>query len=378
MKLTNRLVKKLTYALPVAASLLAGQTTAEAADPIRIGLFAPITGENGAVGVRFREGAQLYVDEVNAAGGIDGRPLELLVEDDRNSPKEAASIAQKFAATRDLVLAVGTFTTTASLSAAPIFTEARIPQISPSSSNPKFTQAGPYQFRENTRDDLLADKHADIVIDRLKAKTVVIPYVQDDFGIFTAEVTKEAIEKRGGKVLLTEAVPPNTRDFRPLVSKIVDLKPDAIFLPLYYQEGAIFVQQLRQAGSTVPIASPDPLSNPKFVELAGKAAEGVLLYTVYFNGDPAKKAFTDAYAAKFGRLPDQWGALAYDSVGIGVAGIKRLAAADKPITGEALRDEIANGPAYDGVTGVTKYDETREVNKEITLITIKNGEYILY
>ena len=376
--MAHQLLRKLTLALNVAAAAVAGISAAHAADPIRIGLFAPITGDLGAVGVRFREGAQLFVDQVNAKGGIGGRTVELLVEDDRNSPKEAASIAQKFVATSNLLLAVGTFTTTASLSAAPIFTEAKIPQISPSSSNPKFTQAGPYQFRENTRDDLLAEKHADIVLGKLKAKTVVIPYVQDDFGIFTAEVTKEAIEKRGGKVLLTEAVPPNSRDFRSLVSKIVDLKPDAIFLPLYYQEGAIFVQQLRQAGSTIPIASPDPLSNPKFVELAGKAAEGVLLYTVYFNGDPSKAAFTDAYKAKYERLPDQWGALAYDSVGIGIAGIERLVAAGKSVTGEALRDEIANGPAYNGVTGVTKYDANREVNKEITLITIRDGQYVLY
>jgi branched-chain amino acid transport system substrate-binding protein len=373
-----RPLKPVAAVLGAVLAIAMGISSARAADPVRIGLFAPITGDLGAVGVRFREGAQLYVDQVNAQGGIDGRTVELLVEDDRNSPKEAASIAEKFASTPNLVLAIGTFTTTASLSAAPILTEAKIPQISPSSSNPKFTQFSAYQFRENTRDDLLAEKHADIVLNILKAKTVVIPYVQDDFGIFTAEVTKAAIERRGGKVLLTQAVPTNSRDFRPLVSKIISLKPDAIFLPLYYQEGAIFVQQLRQAGSTIPIASPDPLSNPKFVELAGKAADGVLLYTVYFNGDPSKKAFTDAYKAKYGRLPDQWGALAYDSAGVGIAAIRRLADAKKPINGQAVRDEIANGPPYEGVTGETKYDANREVNKTITLITIRDGQYVLY
>lgn len=361
----------------LAVILAASPLAASASDPIRIGLVAPLTGNVATFGERFRESVQLYQEQVNAAGGIEGRKLEVLYEDDRNQPKEAASIAQKFVS-GGVVLAIGSFSTTASLAAAPIFTEAKIPQISPSSSHPDFPKFSAYQFRQNTRQDLLAVRHAELVVDKLKGSRVVIPFYQDDWGQYTANATKIEIEKKGAQVLLVEAIAPNARDFRPLVSKIKSLNPDAIFLPVHYQEAAAFVQQLRQSGVTAPIGAPDPLQNVKFVELAGKDAEGVLLYTSFFAENPKVKNYVDAYKAKFNRLPDQYSALAYDSISVGVNGIRNVLKAGKPLTGENVRDAIATAAPYDGVTGVTKYDDNREVNKDITYITIKNGAYVLY
>ncbi|GGF58598.1 branched chain amino acid ABC transporter substrate-binding protein [Azorhizobium oxalatiphilum] len=352
--------------------------TAYAADPIKIGFFAPLTGNVANFGERFRESVQLYEDQVNAAGGIDGRKLEVVFEDDRNSPKEAASIAQKFANTPGLVAVIGSFSTTASLAAAPILTEAKIPQISPSSSHPDWPKFSPYTFRQNVRQDQLAPLHAEIVLDKLKGKRIAIPYFQDDWGLVTANTTKAAIEKRGGEVVLVEPIAPNSRDFRPLVSKIKSLNPDVIFLPVHYQEASAFVQQLRQAGVTTPIGAPDPLSNPKFLELAGKDAEGVLLYTMFFADNPKVKSYVDAYKAKYNRLPDQYSALAYDSVAVAVNGVKAMLKSGKPLTGENVRDAIATAPAYEGLTGVTKYDENREVEKKSTFIVIKSGAYVLY
>lgn len=376
MQLSSRFGRRSGLLAAVAAGLLVA-AGAQAADPIRIGLFAPLTGNVAANGTRFRDAAELYVEQVNAKGGIGGRPLELLVEDDRNSPKEAAAIAQKFVGTKDLVLAIGTFSTTASLAAAPIFAEARIPQISPSSSHPDFTRASPYQFRIAVTQDKLAAQNAEIVLN-LGAKTVVIPYFQDDWGVYTANATKAAIEKAGGQVLLTEAIAPNARDFRPLVSKIKGLNPDIVFLAVHYQESAAFLQQLRQAGVTAKIASPDQLNNPKFIELGGKDVEGLVLYTSFFPEDPSKKPFVDAYAAKFGTAPDQWAARAYDAIGIGVAALNRVVAAGRPVAGEAIRDEIASGAPYAGVTGTLKYDEFRNTSTPQTLIVIRDGKFALY
>lgn len=356
------------------AAILGVPAASHAAEPIRVGFFSPLTGNVAAYGIRFREGIELKVEEVNASGGIEGRPIELVIEDDRNQPKDAATIAQKLVNTPGLILAIGGFSTTASLAAAPIFGEAKIPQISPSVSHPDFTKQSPYQFRQNNREDLLALTNAEIILDKLKAKTVVIPYNQDDWGQFSSSTTAAAVEKGGGKVLLIEPVAPNSKDFRPLVSKIKSLNPDAVFLALYAQEAAILTQQLRQAGVEVALGGPTPLTNPKFIELAGKDADGVVLHTIFFADTAPKQAFAKAYEARAKRPPDQWAALAYDTAGVSIEAIRRVVKSGKPLTGEAVRDELDNGPAYEGVTGVTKYNRG-DVQKKPTIITIRNGEY---
>ncbi|RZS86440.1 ABC transporter substrate-binding protein [Pigmentiphaga kullae] len=371
----TRLPFRRLLAATAASGLLSAPALA-AESPITIGLFTHLSGNFAEYGASFKNAVELYLDKVNADGGVNGRPVRLVVEDDRNSPQEAATVARKIVATPGVVLAIGSWSTTASLAAAPIFTEARIAQISPTSSHPDFSKQSPYQFRQNNTDDVLAQYNADTIHKQLKASRIVIPYSQDDWGLFTVKATSAAIEKDGGKVLLTEAVMPNARDFRPLVSKIKSLKPDGVFLALPYQEASIFIQQLRQAGVDIPVGGGVPLTSPKFIELAGKAAEGVVVHSIFFAGDPSKKAFVDAYRAKYNRTPDQFAALAYDAAGVGVAAIRRVVQSGKPLTGQSVRDELAGGPAYEGVTGVTKY-ENGNVRKAPTFLVIRNGEFQL-
>ncbi len=350
---------------------------AQAEEPITIGFFSHLSGPFAEYGASFKNAVELYLDQVKADGGIEGRPVNLLVEDDRNSPQEAATVARKIVNHGDVVLAIGSWSTTSSMAAAPIFTEAKIPQISPTSSHPDFTKQSDYLFRQNNTDDILAQYNADTIQEKLKANTVVIPYSQDDWGVYTGKATAEAIEKAGGKVLLLESVQPGARDFRPFISKIKSLKPEGVFLALPYQEASIFIQQLRQAGEDIPVGGGIPLTSPKFIELSGKAAEGVVLHTIFFAQDPSKKEFTEAYKAKYGRLPDQFAALAYDATGVGVEAIRRVIKSGKPLTGQAVRDELANGPAYEGVTGVTKYDHGN-VKKAPIFITVRDGQFALF
>jgi branched-chain amino acid transport system substrate-binding protein len=364
----------------LAAALLAGGTlagaSAQAADPIKIGLVAPLTGNVAANGQRMKEGAQLFVEQLNAKGGIEGRKVELLIEDDRNSPKDAATIAQKLVGIKDLPLVIGTFSTTASLAMAPIYAEAKIPQISPTSSAAEYTKQSSYQFRQNNTEEIYAQKNADLVLKRLGLKKIALVYYQDDWGLAASNATKAALEKDGAKILLTEALLPGGKDFRPLVSKIKSLDVEGIYLVSHYGEAAVLMQQLRQAGVTVPVAAAQPLTNPKFIELAGKDADGVLLQTTFFAPNPANKEFSDAYQAKFGQAPDQWAALSYDAAGVGTAAIAAVLKSGKPLTGEAVREALANGAPYKGITGVSKF-QNGDVNKETVIITIKNGQYTL-
>lgn len=357
-------------------AMLTWVSASHAAEPIVLGLSAPLSGPMASTGQRMKEGAQLYVEQVNARGGIDGHPLVLLSEDDRSSPIEAASVAQKFVNTKGLVAAFGPFTTTASLAAAPIYTKAKIPQVAPTTSGPDFTKQGGYQFRENNRDDYWVYKNADILIKRFHAKKVILIANQDDWGIFMQKATRAVLEKQGVEVVLDELVAPGSRDFRPLVSKIKSTQADAIFLATFYSEGATLIQQLRQAGVQLPVGGATPLTDTKFIELAGPASEGVVLYTLFFAGDPSKKGYVDAYKAKYGRAPDPFSTLTYDAVGVTVAAIDRVLKAGKALNGEAVRNELATGPVYHGLTGDAKF-ENGDVRKEPIFITIKNGAFVL-
>ena len=229
----------------LAGAALALALSAQAAEPIKFGFLGPLTGQFAANGQRFREAIELFVEQTNAAGGIAGRELVVEMEDDRGDPLQATNIAQGFVADEDMLAAIGSFTSTASIAAGQVFAEAGMPQVSPTSSHPDFTKISEYQFRMPNTQDIVAVLNADMMVNKLGAKTVAIPYFQDDWGIFVAEATQAEIEKLGGEVVLSEAMTPQARDFRSMITKIRALAPDAIFIASHYQPSAIFMQQLR-------------------------------------------------------------------------------------------------------------------------------------
>jgi branched-chain amino acid transport system substrate-binding protein len=215
-----------------------------------------------------------------------------------------------------------------------------------------------------------------MIIERMGAETVAIPYFQDDWGIFVGEATEAEVEKRGGEVVLREAMTPQARDFRSMITKIRALQPDAIFIASHYAPSAIFMQQLRQAGIDIPVAGADPLYNPEFVRLAGDAADGLITTTYFFPTDPTKADFVNAYEEKYGRKPDLWAAFAYDAIQITAAAAADVIESGEPLTRAALCEAIDALPPFEGVTGVTEFvDGTPE--KPMTLLTIRDGEYAL-
>src|SRR5690606_4166035 len=147
-----RLIRSVLLAAVLPAFLAAPVQAAE--EPVTIGFFSHFSGNFAEYGASFKNAVELYRDQVKEQGGIEGRPVKLLVEDDRNSPQEAATVARKIAGTPGVVLAIGSWSTTSSMTASPIFSEAKIPQISPTSSHPDFTKQGDYVFRQNNTDDV--------------------------------------------------------------------------------------------------------------------------------------------------------------------------------------------------------------------------------
>lgn len=364
-------------ALAVAAVMAsAGGAAAQDAETVKFGFFGPFSGQFSANGQRFREAARLFVEQTNAAGGIAGRELVVEFEDDRGDPLQAANIANRFVSDEDMVAAIGSFTSTASIAAGEVFGEAGMPQVSPTSSHPDFTKISECQFRMPNTQDNVAVLNADMIVNKLGAETVAIPYFQDDWGIFVGEATEAEVEKLGGEVVLREAMTPQARDFRSMITKIRALDPDAIFIASHYQPSAIFMQQLRQAGLDMPVAGADPLYNPEFVRLAGDAAEGLVTTTYFFPTDPRNEDFVEAYREKYDRAPDLWAAFAYDAIQITAAAAADVIESGEPLTRAALCEAIDALPPFEGVTGVTEFvDGTPE--KPMTLLTIRDGEYAL-
>ena len=329
----------------VAAGMLQGLASpamAQSKDSVTFGFFAPLTGRFGANGERFKEAVNLFVEQTNAGGGIGGKPLVVLTEDDRGE----------------------------------IFAAAGVPQVSPSSSHPDYTKISKFQFRIPNTQDTMSLKYVSALEENAPHKRVAVIYFQDDWGIFVGNATKAALEKDGSEVPVFEAMLPDARDFRPLVTKLRQANVDSILLASHYGPSAIFLQQLRQAGLDQTVVGPETLYNPELITLAGDAANGVITTTYFFPGDPTKVAFVDAYKAKYGREPDLWAAYAYDAIAIATAGAKALADAGKPITREALRDAIADLPPYEGVTGTTKFVNGTPA-KDLTILKITDGAYTL-
>lgn len=368
--------RSLTWAGAALAALI-GLGSAARAQDITFGFFGPLTGRFAANGERFKEAIQLYVEQINAAGGVGGRKLVVLQEDDRGEPLQSTAIAQKFVADPAIVAAIGSFTSGASMAAGAVFAEAKMPQVSPSSSHPDYTKISKYQFRIPNAQSTTSVMYANMMKKNLPSGRVAILYYQDDWGIFVGQATKAELERLGSTVPIFESMLPDARDFRPFLTKMRSANVDSIFIASHYGPTAIFLQQLRQAGLNQPVGGPETLYNPELISLAGKAADGILTTTYFFPDDPKNKAFVEAYEAKFKRKPDLWAAYAWDAVAIPTEAAKTLVAAGKPVTREALRDAIADLPPFSGATGVTKFVDGTPV-KDLSLLTVKNGDYALF
>ncbi|UZF93424.1 ABC transporter substrate-binding protein [Bosea sp. NBC_00550] len=362
-----------TVALALTGSAHVG---AKAAEPIVIGLFGPMSGERSALGVRFKEAATMFADELNGAGGIGGRPIEVRVEDSRGNPREAATLAQKFAQDAAVLAVVGGQTSTESMAAGPILAEAKLAQVAPTAGHPDYVKISPYQFRTTPTHASMVQPHADMLLKKLGMKKIAIVYFKDDWGMVTNTMMSKRLKELGAEVVLSEAMIPETRDFRPLITKIRAATPDGIFLVSHYAESALFMQQLRQAEPNLKVAGTDTLNDPKFIELAGGAAEGVVMPTLFLASAPEAVKFTKVYEAKFGKEPNYYSAFTWDAMLIVTSAMKELAAAGKPLTRQAVRDQIAAAAPIQGVSGSLKYEGSGDLGeRQINYIVVKGKGY---
>jgi branched-chain amino acid transport system substrate-binding protein len=351
-----------------------GEQSGAAADTIKVGEYASLHGSEANFGQSSHKGTELAIDQINAAGGVLGKKLELIYEDDQSKPGESATIVKKLI-TRDHVVAVlGEVASGRSLEAAPICQQDKIPMISPASTNPKVTETGDYIFRVCFTDPFQGKLLAEFARDTLKAKRVaVLSDVAAPYSVGLAQYFREPFVASGGEIIAEQKYSSGDKDFKAQLTSIKAQNPDAIFVPGYYTEVGLIVLQARQLGIGVPLFGGDGWEAPELIQIAGDALTNTF-YSTHFSAikdTPEVQNFVKAFQAKYdGETPNAMAALGYDSALVLADALKRAGTTDPA----KLRDALATADVT-GATGRTKIDAHRDAPKSAVIITVENGKF---
>ncbi len=348
---------------------------AAAADPIRIGEVEPLTGKEAAFGQSSHNGILLAVEEINSHGGVLGRPVVLVTEDNQSKPGDSATITKKLI-TRDRVVAVINGGTSAQcLESAPVCQNARIPLVATTATNPQVTEMGTYVFRTCFIDPFQGAVLARFAHDSLHAKRVaLLTSVSSTFSVGLAKVFRESFGALGGTIVGEQKYSEGDKDFRAQLTALRALQPDAIAAMGYYTEGALICRQARELGLQCPLISGDGWEAPELIEIGGAAVNGVY-YSAHYSSEstaPVVQAFVQKYRQHFGgATPDSLAPLAYDAMQILAHAIARAGGTAEP----ALRDALAATKDFPGVTGRTTIDAKRNASKSAVIVTVDQGHF---
>jgi branched-chain amino acid transport system substrate-binding protein len=358
-----------------------GSTNADkeqSAEPYYVGVTGPFTGDNAEYGTMWKKGFEIALEEINADGGINGRPIELLYEDSQSDPKQAASIAQKFVADERVVAQLGDFSTTATWAASPIYQSAGLVQLAFTPSHPQLTKPGDVVFQLSPTQADEGKALANVALNVLKAKKVAIIHLNSDFGKAVKDMAAEQITAAGGEVLTTQSYLPTDKDFKSQLTEIKKLNPELIILGSYYTDAALIVKQAKDLEINATYLATAAVHSPALLTLGGKDVEGLITLSVFDmdNPSPTLKSFTEKYQAKFGAgEPDTFAVQAYDAIRLIANAIEKGDGSR-----QSIRDELAKTTDFPGAsqTKIT-YSPTRQLtNPEIFPIQVKDGKYVTF
>jgi branched-chain amino acid transport system substrate-binding protein len=381
---------KIFLIVALVIGFIAGTTvSATAVDTLGLGLCAPMSGGAASWGKKSEVGTKFTIERINARGGIvpkgkrKARMLELVeVADDKNDPREGASIAQRFIDNEKILIMIGPLTSTVALAQAPIMNKNGLTQLAIGATAPAYTKAGPYSFRLVPTDAFQGRYIAKWANDQGKWKTYAVIYVNDDYGRGLADVFQTGLKEIGvaeDNVVASEAYLPNDTDFSVQLAKIKGLNPDALFIAGHYKEGAMIARQARELAFNAQILGTDGIGHPEYIKVAGKAAEGTI-YSGYFSLED-KRPYVQQWAAEFkkklGYDPGLVEAIANDCVEIAARAIE---------IGGDNRQDIAIGlstigpyhPSMMGALGDNQFDENGDMVRDMLMYVVKGGVAVFY
>lgn len=366
-------------AMGVVALAAAVQANAAPAsgDPLYFGVSGPLTGQNAQYGAQWKAGFDLALEQINAGGGIHGRPLQYVFEDSQSDPRQAVAIAQKFVADRRVLIELGDFSSPASMAASPIYQRAGLVQFGFTNSHPEFTKGGDFIWSPSVSQADAQPLLADLAVKTEGLKRLAVLYLNTDWGRTSKDAFVTATKQRGAQVVATEGYQPDEKDFRSTLVRVRDAKPDGIVLISYYADGALIAGQLRATGIQLPIVAASPVYSPKFLELGATAVNGVATNTSFFHDEPRPEvqSFVKQFRAKYQRDPDAFNAFAYDAVILAAEALK-VGGTDRRAIRDALY-KLRDVPSV--VFGRATFDpNTRRVlGVRSVNVVVKDGKWAL-
>lgn len=371
--MTQRNFSKMALLVCFAALAIVSCTKKQASNTVRIGLFQSLTGETATFGQNTRKGAELALEQINAAGGVHGKQLELVVYDTQSKPEETSAVVTKMITQDNVVGIIGEVASRLSLVAADKAMQFKTPMLSSASTNPDVTKKGPYVFRICFIDPFQGEVMAKFASENLNAKTAaVIRDVKQDYSVGLADFFIKAFTAKGGKIVTDISYQSGETDFRAQLTDVKGKKPDVVFIPGYYGDVALIVQQARKLGLNQPLLGGDGWESEDLVKVAGKGP----LENTYFSNhyapdttDPAAQAFIEAFKAKHSDRPDAMAALGFDAVHVMADALKRSPAVGR----EELKAALTSTKDFAGVTGKITLDGDRNAVKSAVVLKNVNG-----
>lgn len=374
--LRRSLALLLSLALLIVPLACSREKVGEDHSAIRIGFFGDLSGPTYNFGQSALNGTLMAADEINQAGGINGRRLDVVMQDDKGSPEMAAQSSSKLIQQYKVAAIIGAGASGNNLAAAPNAQSSQTPLIAPSSTHPAVTQAGDYIFRACYIDAFQGEVMARFAANTLKAKKAAImvdfnaPYSRG-----LTEFFELSFAKLDGRIVAKQSYSQGDADFRGQLSAIKAAEPDVIYIPGYYGDVAIIAKQARQVGLTQPLLGADGWDAPELWELARDAVNGSYISNHYSVDDPAEtiQKFVRDYRLRYQNLtPDAHAALAYDALRFLADAMRRAGSTEGP----KLRDALAATKNFPGVTGVISMDANRNAVKPAVILKLQDASYI--
>lgn len=361
-------------AATAAASPVAG-AAGGAIKTAKLGAAFSLTQGGAQYGATQKNGAQLAVDELNAAGAIPGVKLELVVEDDASSKDQAITVFQKFITQDKVAAIIGPTLSNSALASDPVAQQAKAPVLGVSNTAAGVTEIGDYIFRDSLTEADVVPQTVQKSAAKLGYKSVAIMYANDDaFSKSGYDAFKGAIDKAGIKIVDTETFSTNDKDFAAQLAKVKDAKPEAIVVSSLLDPAVGITTQARKLGMTQPIIGGNGFNSPAFIQGAGDASEGVVVGAAWnsASANPLSQKFIAAYKAKYNSDPDQFAAQAYAGVNILAQAIKNA----NSIEHAAIRDGLAKVKDLDTVLGVFNFTEKRDAQHPAVIQIVKGGKFV--
>lgn len=361
------------------ASTLFAACSKTDSNEIRIGINYELSGETATYGQGSVEGIELAIEEINAAGGINGKLIKPYKVDNNSNSAEATTLATKLM-TQDKVIAIlGPATSGCFKAEIPVANKNKIPVASGSATAEDVTVTAngvvqEYAFRICFNDSFQGRVMANFATENLSAKNaVVIMDSSSDYGKGLSKNFKDTFKASGGKIVAEEAYVEGDTDFNAILTKIKGLSFDVIYIPGYYNEAGLIIKQARAQGIDAPILGADGFDSPILVDLAGANVLNDIYFTNHYSSldeDPVVVSFIEAFNKKYGKDPDAFNALGYDLAKFVADAIGRA----ENLTGESVKDALKVTKDFVGVTGTLSVDEQHNPIKSIVVIKLENGK----